>query len=259
MASVIERLTANFTDPAQPKLYRDKILNAGSKFLFDFVTPYCNPNADGAIANGATFKNLLDGGPDAVYVAGSGGITNRAGKAGLVLGGGAPNANNAARIDLGAGLNLPTAGHPFVVVAWFKMLSGTLVNNAPVLEFRSADGQWMFYTGVDGKTPAGIVRNGAVSVQADAAASGTVLDQVVQIALSWAPGTVTTYRNGAQVAQTAGAAANTLPDMPGLQPAIKSVVGTHFYRAYQEDLSVSGLSPLAVVQADYAANNGRFT
>lgn len=259
--TTIVKLAQAFTDTTLPKLYRDPILNAGSKFLFDFLSAYSNPNADGAVADGAVFKNLVDGGADAVLAAGGGGntVTQLAGRAGLSF---TAAGGNGRYIDIGAGYDFFASQHSFLVCFWDKQPSSgynsavsynTILtrtdNNANTSEF------WLDM-GTDGKTPRGAVGSGSNSPVASGA-SGQGQGAVRQVALAWSAGTGSFFINGSVVAMNSNFPTTLLDKSTSHIKLFGGHVAT-MYRVWAEDLTVSGKSAASQVALDWAKNAARF-
>ena len=258
--SIIERLSTTLTDLTLPKLYRDPIMNNGSKFLFDFCNPYCNPNPDAALTASMTFNNLLDAGPAATIVGGVG-LANAAGKAGVTFSGGQGSTN----INLGTAYDLHATNDEFILIYWDKESASGYNSGGyipgPYLSLTSDanHAQWYFDYGADGKTIRASVGtssgSGGVSVPA---ASGLGQGAPRQIALHWkSTGLLELYVNGALQGSSLSAP-TTLPNA-----ATDSIVFPNYYvgtlyRLYQEDLTVSGLSAASQILADYNSNAGRF-
>jgi hypothetical protein len=267
-ASIIQRSADPFTDASLARLYLDPILNKGSMYLFDFSNPLSNPNPDGALAGGATFKNLVDGGADGVYTPATGGnsatisVANAAGKTGLVSSGQTGAIALPPLVTLGApGAAIGT--DEFLAILWMKT-TGNPFQGVPVL-----------LDGTPASPGAGLIQyaytlyaapgTGGPTIQAGTRIGGGALQgpalpgapgAVRQIALSMVGGTTRVYSNGALVGSLAGTA-NPIA-ATGVSPRLDLSVPSTMYRAYAERLTLSGRTALAAVQADYALNNGRF-
>ena len=61
------RLQGEFTDLTIPKLYRDKTITAGTKYCYDAKDTYSYVKQAAPVAGLDVWKNLLDGGPAAVF------------------------------------------------------------------------------------------------------------------------------------------------------------------------------------------------
>jgi len=265
MTSVIHKSPDPYTDPNITKLYRDPLLNKGSRFLFDFLDGYGNPNADGALAPGATFKNLVDGGGDAVLLAGSGGtsgtiaVANAANKAGITSTGQTGNLTSPPLILLGNPQSI--GANPALLILWIKTLANSFQGGAAMDDVVSASGaagtvQWAysFYLAAGAQTfqPGTRVQGSTLVGPLLPAAPGAVR----QIAMSISGGTVQAFVNGVAAGSATGAA-NPVGDT-GNPPRLNLGQAGTFYRAYMERLDLSGRTALAAVQADYAANSARF-
>jgi hypothetical protein len=265
-ASIIQRSADPFTDATIAKLYLDPVLNKGSMYLFDFLNPTSNPNPDGVLASGATFRNLVDGGADGVYAAATGGnsasigISNAANKGGIVSTGQTGNIATSPTITLGA----PTAAigsDEALIILWLKTNGNSYIGGSYLidgLDVAPAAGQlfWAYsiYAAVNAQTiQAGTRMSGAGIIGPTVAAKPGA---VRQIGLSISGGMTRIYENGALAGAMAGAA-NPIP-ATGMSPRLLMNGAGTFYRAYMERLTLSGRSALAAVQADYALNNARF-
>jgi hypothetical protein len=259
MTTIIHKSPDAFTDPNVVKLYRDPILNKGSMYLFDFVNGYSNPNPDGVLSGGSSFKNLVDGGADGVYTPATGGnsatisIANRANKTGLSSSGQTAAIGTSPLVTLG-GPN-PAIGTDEVLMILWMTVTGNAFQGIPVL-----------LDGVTANPGAGLIQyayslyaspsaNGP-TIQAGTRVGGTSLvgpiapaaqNVVRQIAMSMVGGNIKIYINGATPIPATGVA-------PRLDLSVPSTI----YRAYMERLTTSGRSALAAVQADYALNKDRF-
>ncbi len=269
-ASLIQQSADPFTDPTLEKLYLDPVLNPGSRFLFDFLNPISNPNADGVLPGGTTFKNLVEGGADAVYTPNSGGsspliaITNAAGKAGLVSAGQKQGLAVQPQISMGA--PQPTADKPFAVSLWVKQ-AGAANNGAQdlgavmlgdVLEAAGAAGtpyyNWALYSmfsPVNGATM-GQRLSGSPMIGPGVIGSTAVR----QLGVSWVAGTLTGYVNGAVIGSQAGIPSPIAPT--GVAPRLFLTAPGTYYRAYMERLDQSLRTAAAAIKADYDLNAGRF-
>jgi hypothetical protein len=268
--SVIDRLSTNFTDTSLPKLYRDTILNSGSRYLFDFLDSYSNPNADGALSAGAVFKNMVDGAPDGEFV-GAAAIANLAGKAGLSMPGVGSGGSVTSYIDLGVGYDMAALDHDFLDIVWFKTPASGLVTGFPQILVLGAFGgestlQLSLSGGTDGNTPRFSVANSAGVATTRSAAAGTGGGARAQMAVSRVGNTVTLYVNGAQISTTS-AFTGTLYSAAGQSAKLGAGYKGTIYRVLKEDLTLSGAEAgrtpaaqaLAQVAADFAANSARFS
>lgn len=61
------KLQAEFTNTAIPKLYRDKVITAGTKYCFDTLDTFSFAKQAAPVAGVDVWKNLLDGGPTAAF------------------------------------------------------------------------------------------------------------------------------------------------------------------------------------------------
>lgn len=243
-SSTILTANSNFSDAALPVLYKDGLINAGSKFLFDFGDTYClNGSVAGAIANATVFRNLVDGAPTA---GNAGSTTTLSAGGGLVFAG---TANGATYLNLGNTYSLHALNHPFLVIGWAKVAANA-GNDRGVLQLGSANATYQYSLET---SSGGAFLGGAPNVGA-----------VMQVAYAWSPDGVTQWFANGALRSLVGGGATTLADFSasttkvGMDPGNIPMIGT-VYRVYQEDLFLSGASPLEQVAADWAANNGRFS
>ena len=267
-ATITEKNSDPFTDTKMKRMYGEPILNEGSMYLFDFVNPVSNPNPDGALAGGATFRNLVDGGADAVYTPPTGGnsatisIASAAGKAGIVSSGQTAAIATPPLITLGAPqaaigtdeitaiLWMKTSGNPFQGIP--VLLDGVTANpGAGLIQYA-----YTLYaaSGTNGPTIQAGTRLGGSTLVGPTAPGAP--DKVRQLAMSMVGGTVKIYSNAALVATLSGAA-NPIA-ATSVAPRLDLSVPSTIYRVYGERLTLSGRSALAAIQADYALNSGRF-
>ena len=68
MSGLIFRLPGLFTDLTIPKLYRDKVITAGTKYCYDSKDVYSFPRQAAPVSGVDAWKNLLDGGPSANFI-----------------------------------------------------------------------------------------------------------------------------------------------------------------------------------------------
>ncbi len=259
--TTLQKNTIPISDATIAKLNRDPVVNAGSKFLFDFLDPYCNPNADGALTTAAVLRNLVNGGAAAALTSTAAVPVSLAGKAGISITGGYQS-GAASRIDLGVAV--PTGDHAFVSMFWVKQTGIVAASNQNQAMFSDEDPvgplrAWAINAGTTGQNPNGIQRNGATIKNTSPVTDGSGMNVVVQYAVGWQPdGTFSFYRNGVLVSAVAGFAAGSVP-VSGKPPRIYLSVPGVYYRAYMEDLTVSGRATAAAMAADIARCAGRFT
>lgn len=258
MPSIIERMTTAITDTTRPKMYRDPVINAGTLALFDFLDGYCNPVADGNIANGAVFKNLVPGGADgAAEINGPGNtfISNAVGKAGLVFSGVGSGVINRINLGLAAAYNLNTSQHEFIFCTWSKEpTTGYSTGEALIAGKLTAGNNAIYDTNV-----------GAGGISKAYVAGGTLLSPATNaglgsprhVALHWKNGQQRLYVNN--VLAASAVATTALPDHSAAPLQIgSSYTKMTFYRMLLEDIAVSGADPAAQIAADYARGVGRF-
>lgn len=254
VTTVIGKNTIEITDTSIATLPRSPVILPGTEFLFDFTDPYCNPNADGALAHGSAFVNMVDGKPAAVI--NGAGFSSVAGRAGLACLAGTPASNSV--VELGDNYDHAVDLHPFVRNITFKVPATGYSTDAYVALFQHTDtnnnlAQWIFDMGPAGLRPRAGVGNatGPVGSRQSFMGADIAPGAIVHLGLHWAPGQVTLYQNGVAAATVASANINTLinPTQP-----IK-LLGKMKFTAYKlmgEDLTVSGRTASAAIATDYA-------
>lgn len=120
MSGLIFRLPGLFTDTTIPKLYRDKVITAGTKFCFDAKDTYSFPRQAAPVPGLDVWVNLVDGGP-------SGGFTGAIG----FDGGFKLASSGGRRIVLPASGIAPANADGFVAIIWVKL--GTATGGSVVL------------------------------------------------------------------------------------------------------------------------------
>ncbi|MDR3512617.1 MAG: hypothetical protein P4L73_13360 [Caulobacteraceae bacterium] len=267
--STIQRSATAYTSSATPKLYRDPMLNAGSLLMFDFLDGYSNQNVDGALSVGATFNNMVDGGPSA-SVNGAG-FSSLSGKAGISGTGGSYGTDY---IDFGAGASYDLSGSndEYLMHYWFKIPSSgyTTTSGMGLFEFMNPLAtlnlaQWGVQLGSDGKTPEVIVAGKkadgttATSVQVTAT-SGAGQGAPCLVSQHWKPGQCGIGINGVIVSsQISTTVPSFLLGMTGGRCVLYNIAKATHYRMALEDLTVSGNNAAVQMAAEYAANASRFT
>jgi len=260
---------ANYTDAALPKAFRDPVLVSGSEFLFDFGDAYClNGKVAGALANGAVFKNLVDGAPDAVLVLSAGDIPSiGAGSVGYDLEANGGVGGGISYLGLGDNYDHAVDAHAFYRSITFRIPAAGYSTGAYTSLFGQTNtnnnlAQFIFDTGAAGLNARGCI--GWTSGGAGSQDSGNAIvltpGTVVTVGLAWSTtgglGTLTAFKDGAQVAQATDAKIATLnnPTAP-IQLFHKAKHKT--WRLFGEDLTVSGRTAAAAALADYQARVAR--
>jgi hypothetical protein len=255
MGLITKLPNVNFTDASLPKLYKDGLINAGTLGLYDFKNAVTFggslPAAGSTLTNGLSLTNMVDAGPAASVV--SSALVYTAG-GGIQFNGGGP----ASLISMGNNYNLAPANPNFLMLLWVKM---TMVSSNYGLLFgrgyttNPPDCQYRFDMGANGQQiRAGI--GGPTTVPVGEVAGATALNSLYQVAIAKVGTTLSIYRNGL-LTGTAGC------DATLANPALPLELGRDYkgvvYRVLIENLTISGKDPLKQVQADYAANAGRFS
>lgn len=262
--SIITRIPGvTFTDASLPKLYRDNIVTAGTKWLYDAKDAYSYAKQAAPVAGTDAWVNLTESGVNASF-GGSVGFS-----------GGGFDFLPASGSDI---ITLPASGKVaantagFLAILWIEWGLQTSVSGYGVVGgcMSGTTAQWGWATqwnGNNGNLTSlvnGLQPNEVASLLPNIAA-GTKL----QLGLSYlrkADGTMDArvYRNGAHVTT------QNMGNSPLVQPAATNPVlgatSTTFspdwkgkvYRSFFDDLSTTA-DPLTLVAADYAANVGRFS
>lgn len=111
MSGLIFRLPGFFTDTTIPKLYRDKVITAGTKYCFDSKDTYSFEKQAAPAAGLDVWKNLLEGGDDATF----------AGPLGFEGGGFSFKVGATDIIKLPASGVAPANANAFVTAIWIKL------------------------------------------------------------------------------------------------------------------------------------------
>jgi hypothetical protein len=251
------------------KLYRDRIITSGSKYLFDFEDPYCNPHTrSAALSEGATFRNMVDGAAVGTVFGAS--VQNNAAGQGVSL----PGINDHG-VDFGTSYPMGTGPRTFLCIIWLMRRTGDATSAFAHIWGRNtngADGEFFLYSGADGVSPVAGLYLGA-GQQVNVGGSFT-LDAPRQIAFAWTGSAVYGFSNGAQTFNLANA--GSLDTTTGSEGIGRKTTATAFgfntqwdgtyFRIYKEDLttfsgteSARAAHALAQVQQDYADNIGRFS
>lgn len=262
------------TIPGLPKLYRDKIITAGSKYLFDFEDAYCNPHTRGVnLSANATMRDLVSGNPLGV-VFGANVLNGAAGK-GVKL----PGINDNG-IDFGTSFD--TGQSAVLIILWVTTRTGdTPAANSFVFGRASTIGSGQYITtgGGDGKTLGGTFGlNGTLAsgVQTGGALTANV---PMQIAYFWNGDSRTGWTNGVgevtftNVAATMNSGTTWTEGIGRKTTAgATAVLGFNtgwqgsIFRVYKEDVGVVSADATtrlnwarAQVVADYQNNVSRFS
>ena len=242
-----------------PKGYRDPIINTDVIGLFDFTEPFCNPNADGTLAAGAAFRDLVNGGAGGVvtYGAGASHVSSKVGKSGLVW----PSSTlaNADRINLGASRSFYPS-KKFAVWLWFKLLSTGLTDTYQVLVGRSpvdtnvlVGAQWQIDTGnSSGNNVRGQVGDGTTSYGPFPSTPFT-RDAMHCVLFAYDPSTsLKIFKDGVlSNTVTTGVPASVL-DLASTAIRLSNNTGGDIYRFGMADLSSGLRTPEALAAAEYA-------
>ncbi|RQR81460.1 MULTISPECIES: hypothetical protein [unclassified Burkholderia] len=269
MSLILKISDVAFTDATLPKLQRDSVVDAGTKFLFDFADAYGWPK-QAAPVNGDQFVNLVDGGAPATTVL-SGGSTMTFGGGGI----GFDQESNEGILLPNSG-NLPANNKGFLFALWMK--HGTPIDSTTVAAvggYANQSGQYCQYaiSGINSSGIYGLQCNGS-RVNFAYPAVGSIHQLAMAVVKSGTNMVLRGYADGAQIGadvvlgavatwqlpQPSGAGSGVMPqpELGFMSGFGQSWVGS-IYRTYLNDIGATGADPLAIVQADFAANSGRFT
>ena len=173
------------------KLYRDKLITAGSQYLFDFEDPYCNSFTRGTnLTAGNQFRDLVSGNPVGTVFGSS--VANGAAGKGIRL----PGINDHG-VDFGVGYD--TAQNAVLMIIWLMTRTGdTPSANSHIFGKNTSItvGQYFLIGGGTGTNPAmtfGL--NGSLGASVTVGSALTV-NTVEQYAFMWNGDTRTGWRNG---------------------------------------------------------------
>lgn len=257
--ALIQKLTdVTFTDTTIPKLYRDAVITDGTIFCYDFADPTSWVKQANALTADEVL-NLVDGGAPGVTTA----LTFTAGK------GFATGLGVADRIVLPDAAKLAGNTGGFLFVIWMKpgSQSNALGGQVAGYCYDATSGPWCiywtnpnykFFINGELENTLYITPNTAIKQMGIAwvdNGDGT-FDNRIYIDGALHSSSVATY-NTIQAPATAPTSA-TLGDGLNAGTLAPYHIGT-MYRAFMDDLGVSGADPLTLIQRDWAANNGRFS
>lgn len=121
------RLQAEFTDTSIPKLYRDKLITSGTRYVYDSIDTYSYSKQAAPNAGADVWKNLLDSGANATFT-GPLGFSK-----GFTI---ATTVNDYINLPA-SGIASPTADG-FVAIIWFKMGTPNDTGGASVINAGSS-------------------------------------------------------------------------------------------------------------------------
>lgn len=271
MTTIITKIPGvTFSDATLPKLYRDPVIDIGTKIVVDGLDTYSWPK-QAAPAQADNWVNLVSGGTN--------GLVNTAGAAGGVdvgFAGGGFQFGKVAGPSYDyikfSGASLAAASVGLLVIVWLKHIDYTSADVYSGVAGCAVDGgsenQWTIQC--DSTTRAYTGKANGVATPEFALAS----NEIAQIAISMSkindagsPSSdhyLRLYKNGAQVGSAISTGSTTLTQPSdaavylGGVPTYQTDWSGRIYRHVLSDLS-AGISPLATVAADYAANVGRFS
>lgn len=249
------------------KIRRDKVINDGTQFLFDFANSFCSP-LTGSLAVGTTIANLVDSAPVAT-AAGAG--TATFGAKGLVFDG-----TSAFRLDLGTTYSLVSADSDFLFVIWMSHPETRNTADQGIFGNAYAATDCEFLVRQNGANTLIMYADGHVAYWADSTASivlpTTTATGPTQYALAWVKTTgganIEAYKDG--VLQKVTFYADSDLTLTGSTNGVRLGGGAAqqsgsatpwkgtVHRAFKENLTISGATAATQVALDYARNSTRF-
>lgn len=262
--SLIIKSPSASTDTTLPKVLTDSLLNTGSLFLMDFLRLGCwNPATD-TVADGAAVRNLVTGGTAGMLkIPVAGDLTFETG-----LGFKLKDTANFGRVQVGAGTDYfqTNLSDDYLIIAWATYPATDLLTTPT--GFLVTKGNSSSYA-LAGPFLAKRYISGSMTGKLDSAGdNGTSFAGASpagkhQFAVAKVGTTQTLYVDGVSVYSQTNADANMIANANPLNFGNPASAGTAaggliLHRIYGENLTISGLTPAAVVAADYAANSSRF-
>lgn len=267
-AIAYQRVPAFTSTAGLGKLVADPVIaDAGSRFLLDLgdARSYAQTATTEAVTAARTFTDLVTGAPIGVSVPDA--LVNRGYNAGgryLGLGhsiAGTPAAN-ANIITMPANTALPAQAHDWVFLLWMARLSGMPAGRS-FDTIAQLSGAAATATTIDLGNADQAPRINFNGAGGGSGGQGPALanDAVVQIGVGFraagGAGTTTMYHNAVSVAQAAVTATPT--DVSANALRLGGARGSYvLFRAYAEDLTVSGRSAADVLAIDLAYSKNRF-
>lgn len=264
MSLILKITDTTFTDATLPVLQRDGLVDAGTKFLFDFADPYCFVKQAQPV-NGDQFVNFVNGG--AAATASLSGSTLGFSGGGIT---GFDQEQNEL-IELPAAGNLPTTNQGFVFCLWLKHLTqGDQTNFDAVAGYAYQTGTGCQYA-ISADNAGGKYRMYTNGNHTDYAfpAAGTIIQLATAMVKVGTNFVARAYVNGAQIGAdiVLGAVSSFSLNQPGsgnmANPRIGYLAGYAqawygtVYRTWLNDTGSTGVDPLTLVQNDWAQNNAR--
>jgi hypothetical protein len=258
MSVIIRIPNITFSGAGLPKLSRDSIITSGTKLLYDSVDSYsyakqANPSNGSPSAD--TWVNLVEGGAAASIYSPNGDITFNKGFI--------PSGTPFNKVVLNGGA-IPATPTKALAIVWVKHLAQTATTNSQILINLSGI-VGIFWTPVVTTNAAANSFVGFTngSAQRQFPSLTPAVGSIYQLGIAYdnAGFAQTLYVNGA-LAGTFSGYQNI--QAPGAAPQLMAAAGYssvylgNYYRALYDDLS-SGVTPLSIVAADYAANSARFS
>ncbi|MGA0604849.1 hypothetical protein ACO2Q0_02525 [Phenylobacterium sp. VNQ135] len=229
----------------------DPVINDGTEFFFDFTRDISNPHADGALASGATFRNVARGGdttvnyPDATLTAT--GWTVPTGKKGVRSDG-----DVADRLDLGKTYRHGIDGNHFARTIALKVPAsgydaGAYQTVASLLNSNTTDAEWYVDLGADGQTIRMILQDAVPTTKSVTLTSLETLGVLNFLTFGWNGTQAQFYVNG--VLKSSVAMTSVYGGAMGQNTRLRGDAIVDFFLFHGEDLTLSERS-IADVAAD---------
>tara|TARA_R110000796_G_scaffold62616_7_gene144416 strand:+ start:1319 stop:2098 length:780 start_codon:yes stop_codon:yes gene_type:complete len=259
MTLVMRLAGTTFANPKMPILANDSLINGGTLACLDFANPNCNPLVGQTAPSGTDFTNLK---PNALLATSNTSLGYSGGGLDFTYVGTAASYY----IELGNSeyeLSLLATPPAAVAICWMKPDANSGNNGAAFQKIRGTSfgttNQPLSITGGPTVLKASMNRKSAEVFTGDTSLvphqvgvafypadryeffiDGTLHSTLATTDSVWADGSSTPLR------------------LSGAPDGNKQFTGV-IYRAYFENLALSGNTALSVIQADYAANSSRFT
>lgn len=271
MTTIITKIPGvTFSDATLPKLYRDPVIDIGTKIVVDGLDTYSWPK-QAAPAQADNWVNLISGGTNGLVntAAAAGGVDVGFAGGGFQFGKVAGTSHDYIKFS---GARLAAASVGLLAIVWLKHVDYTSADVFSGVAGCAVDGgagnQWVIQCNATTRDYTGKA-NGVEAPPVTLASN-----EIAQIALSMTKidsgGAASSghylrlYKNGAQVGSAISTGSTTLRQPSdaavylGGIPLYQTDWSGRIYRHVLSDLSAVS-SPLATVAADYAANVGRFS
>lgn len=260
MAIITKIPGVTFTDTALPKLYRDSVINTGTKWAYDALDTYSYP-AQSAPSNGATWASMTPTAADATMVGATMGFANGFVKTGSDY------------------FNAPTTGKVgasadgLLFVIWFKYGTQPTTGYSGIAGLFDSNSVNQYGLTVDNNVSngnmLGRLNNGAYGLNIMNSVTAGTIHQIAMSLKKQLDGSYigAFYRNG--ILLGSGAAGSSIAQPVATNPRIGNVTSGAYsgvfqgtiYRSFFDDTSTleNQAAITALVLKDYTDNVSRFT